>query len=469
MGIYIMLLLSLSEVQSHDVVGSPVQTCDIGVLQNGYCVYTSMSTVLHECPHDYVYEPFTAICQYIQQQSPSIICPTGYSMDIDNQCIKTTITDPTHHCAEGIVDFQMCHIHNYEDPEYVCPTGSTPTTDLGECYTANLSPGTPTCAVAGYTYENGECVQIITATAQPMGCPANCVDDGTECQCTTLYNASAECQATEIETIIGSDTVCVDIQLEDPDPFCATGYTFNATTEMCERMVSIAPTYNCDSYTGQFDQVEYFCDDTGCHCRTFEHNEPTSYTCNDPGHVYDPVTNECTIASTEPRSIQCETTDYYDPVDDECKTRQTSLVSYECVAPAVHAPGTQLCVTEAIQLVSPSCTEGSLITINGEQKCVTHTYEPVDHICPDGTELTQDHSQCVSILEAIPTQQCPASYTLDSYHSTCIKVDVVSPDHVCEDAQATYQNGSCIVTHSSTPQLTCTTGFLHDGYCWSHI
>lgn len=461
------MLYQLLKVSSDGVLGAPTLHCEIGTLQGDVCVHTHVSNVLHECPTSYSYEPFAGVCQHVAQVAPLISCPAGYTLDI-HHCMKTITSLPTHHCEQGIVDGNQCHIHTYVDPTFNCPEGSSPTTEDNECYSALLSAGAPACSTAGYSYVNGECVSNITATSQNMGCADGCVDDTSGgCTCTTIYNAEAVCQANEVETVIGGIAICVEILVQTPAVECPENYTLNV--DMCERTVQIAPTYNCNNHVANYDQVEYFCNDSGCFCRTFEHSEPTSYECDDPTNHTSNPDGTCQFDTTETQVLVCDSTDFYDEVDDECKTKFTELITYDCPAGSVHAPGTQLCITETIETVDPTCAVGEPVVVDGVNKCVIHSYGEVDHTCPQGTELTMDQSQCVSIMELMPLTTCPIGYNLDTANNVCLKVEVLSPDHVCADATAQYINGECIVTHTTAAHLACSSGFLSNGMCYSHI
>ncbi|MGK2231301.1 MAG: hypothetical protein ACI92O_000459 [Colwellia sp.] len=398
------------------------------------------------CPAGELYDEVTDKCilTSIANYPALISCPEGFAQQ-GNSCFKTdtTVATPT------------CDIAN----------GFSKVDDHCEKSDISISPVAAYCP-EGYRLndDKSSCDKAVLTTPLPPICPDDYTLEGSVCTKETVEQISAS-------------------------QVCVQGFTYNISTDLCERLSQYAPVLTCDEVDGyKFNDVTGQCEKTitdrmdatqscispsvlgtgefsnYCHkivfsdaefsCKAgFTYNEVSGLchmeeTVVDVANVscpngYTSAAGECIKVTQSPANKTCPINSVFNTVKNICEELTTfvaDLVPY-CEAPGVFENGQ--CVEKAFTFAEGICPD-STYTYNSDTKTcaklVTQTVPPIE-LCGSGDD-EQESGNCTSGYSIPAIADCGVGYFYDVLNDICIQEqgEIIPGTPQCLDADFTYNN-----------------------------
>lgn len=335
--------------------------CQTGfALRNGECQKDESKGALKSCSAGYTLSG--SECKKTETLPAQDSCPSGYSLS-SGECHKLVQTPPD---------------------EEVCPAGSYLVTydsvfgaEVGDCY--EPSRRNPLNNVSDYCPSGYKAHPDNRNRDQYFGEPAACYNDTTD----HFTDANIECP-TSYTPRVGAAHVpgtdpdyCYRSIIHEPIGVCSDGYSYNESTEQCEKLTTTSPSDACPSgYSlsgGQCkrtlkDSVKYSCQSgwtiSGTTCERTLKASP-NYSCSSGWR----------LSGTKCERTLTADVDYSCPSDDKWTLNNTKCDFYDEDPLVINCPDT--------------------FTYNSStDACERVDTQPAILGCADGFSLTEDKTQC---------------------------------------------------------------------------
>ena len=386
-------------------------------LDGDICKLVINKNYTKSCPDGELYDDVTDKCVLtsLSNYPATVSCPAGFDMQ-DTLCIK----------SDTVAGTPTCDVAN----------GFIKVGDKCEKSDVSYSPVSAYCS-GDYRLSEDKltCVKAVLSTPLPPVCE------------TGFVLAGNLCTKTSVEQISASQV-------------CSQGFTYNITTDACERLSQYTPQLTCDEVDGyKLNGITGQCEKTTSskidatqicappsvagtgdyenYCHTVVVSDAL-FTCKS-GFVYDEVTSLCTMQSTivNPASVACPAG--FQPSSGECikVTKVDSIKS--CPDGSTFDPTAGKCekLTETVVALIPYC-EPPTVLENGQ--CIEKFFTLIEGVCPDPT------------------------FTYNADSKTCAKIvsGEVPPIELCGSGGEVEGDGSCTSGYSVPALADCGEGYYYD-------
>lgn len=402
------------------------------------------------CPAGYVYNSTKQLCEKeVTVTEPYVAtCPSGYALNSSKDaCVKYSYqeTDPSYSCPSGyeyVSSIGNCRKRATAqvDPYYYCPSGSTYRD--GGCYEevsgsqCGVDDKIPmvcelsiyyriTSGGAGgvsyyYYWHWGSSSQPISSGYMYQGMPTKKIGD--------YYYAPGDRYQSGVGTELCRCPETAEVKIGSSYPQCSNGYTYNSSSEMCEKSTVDyrLPTINCPSgYSYNSSSRE--CTKEVVTTISVSPECPSGYTYN--GHIEQCESQE--TVSTNPTKT-CPSGFSYVPSENICEkeTVESIAVSHECDQTGyTYNPSSERCEKSRLYDACPLTGGGVCVTdsSNGRPYCSPNPcFDRDDEVSIDdidGTMLVDDgeRDQNGACLDEVMIFNGRASECLKSGVSTAFK------------------------------------------------
>ncbi|EJE4158616.1 conjugal transfer protein TraN [Vibrio parahaemolyticus] len=386
-------------------------TCPSGqTLKDGVCTTTLTDTP--KCPSGQTFNPTTGKCS--QNLFDGAQCPSGSSLSND-RCIGSIVQNATcplgqtlynGSCSGILTDTPYCSNGKYDASKDACVDNLT---DVAVEY-----------CPSGYTKRFGKCekqVQECRYNSQNYyrwGCGLAMKWDGrnvTNSQgyykgalksTTTSNSCGSQTQVKEYE-ICTTNTVTIDVSHK-----CEAGYSYNSSTNRCEKTVISAP--KCQG-----------------------------------GYTYNSSTNRCEKSITS--APICNSGFTFNPSSNKCEKLINATPT--CKVGYTYNPTYNKCMKTIVS--SPLCQSGYGYNMTTKRCEKTVNSAP---ICNSGYSFNPSSNKCEKVINAAP--MCKQGYTYSPTHDRCMKIVTSSP--FCQSGY-TYNDNLKLCSKVVSTAPLCNSGY----------
>jgi hypothetical protein len=386
-------------------------------LEDNICTLVVNKFYEKSCPDGELYDDVTDKCilTSIASYPATITCPDGFVMQGES-CFKTDTVNAT----------PTCDVAN----------GFAKVGDHCEKADVSVSPVTAYCP-EGFRLSDDRTICVKAVLTQPL--PPICPDDFTL--------TGSVCTKTTVEQIPASQV-------------CVQGFTYNITTDLCERLSQYTPILTCDEVGGyKLNEVTGQCE------KTTTDRIDAIQTCTSPSVLgtgeYENYCHRVVISDAE---YSCKTGFTYDEVNMVCTIQETIVTVAEANCPAGYVNAAGECIKVTQVPANKSCPENSVFNAV-KNVCEELTTFVADLVPYCESPRVYENGQCVEKFFTFVEGVCPdPSFSYNSQTKTCAKLvtQTVPPIELCGSGDEKQEAGNCTSGYSIPAVADCGVGYFYD-------
>ncbi|MGI2039628.1 Ig-like domain-containing protein [Shewanella frigidimarina] len=440
------------------------------------CSATVNVAATSQCPSGYSYVSALNTCNKVVTTTPYLSCPSGAAPDWDSDlylwyCGDTWVTaSSSQTCPVGAVTNTKladgptrpkvtCRVTQYASPSLACPSGYT--ISGANCTGQTSSPVSSYSCPSGYSLSGSTC-SLLQAQAFSYSCPSGYSLSGSTCS--RLQTGSNTLSCPSGYSLSGS--TCSLLQVQAFSYSCPSGYSLSGST--CSRLQTASNTLSCPSgysLSGstcslfQMQAFSYSCPSgyslSGSTCSLLQ-AQAFSYSCPSG---YSLSGSTCSLLQVQAFSYNCPSG--YTLSGSTCSQLQNTNNTWSC--PGGYTLSGSACSLLQAQAFNYSCPSGYSLSVSTCSKLINTSNS---WSCDSGWTLSGSTCHSTDALEFSYT--CPIDY-VNHNDGSCTQLQNTANTWNCPTNYANSNDGSCSWYQTALNSLSCSdptyTAYSNDETC----